>query len=74
MLTLFGRRLFALPRSLDRIVQHIDVEGTSATPVRIPESASVEPDRSRTPDLGHAAVEPGQERSARTSESPPPDP
>jgi uncharacterized membrane protein YdfJ with MMPL/SSD domain len=75
MLTLFGRRLFALPRPLDRVVPHIDVEGTSATPIRIPDSSLVEPDRSPAPaEIGHGAVEREQRRSAGESEHPPSDP
>jgi uncharacterized membrane protein YdfJ with MMPL/SSD domain len=74
MLTLFGRRLFALPRPLDRVVPHIDVEG-SATPIRIPDSPTVESDRSRAPaGTGRAAGEREQERSAGKSDRPPPDP
>lgn len=74
VLTLFGRRLFALPRPLDRVVPHIEVEG-SGTPIRIPESAPVEPDRSRSPaGIGRAAGEREQERSAGKSNRPPPDP
>ena len=74
MLTLFGRRLFALPRPLDRVVPHIDVEG-SATPIRIPDSPTVESDRSRAPaGTGRAAGEREQERSAGKSDRSPPDP
>ena len=74
MLTLFGRRLFALPRPLDRVVPHIDVEG-SATPIRIPDSPTVESDRSRAPaGTGRAAGKREQERSAGSSDRPPPDP
>jgi uncharacterized membrane protein YdfJ with MMPL/SSD domain len=74
MLTLFGRRLFALPRPLDRVVPHIDVEG-SATPIRIPDSPTVDSDRSRAPaGTGRAAGEREQERSAGKSDRPAPDP
>jgi uncharacterized membrane protein YdfJ with MMPL/SSD domain len=75
MLTIFGRRLFALPRPLDRVVPHIDVEGTSATPIRIPESSPVGPDRSPAPaEIGHGTVERERGRSAGESEHPPSDP
>jgi uncharacterized membrane protein YdfJ with MMPL/SSD domain len=71
MLTLFGRRLFALPRPLDRVVPHIDVEGTGATPIRIPDSSSVEPARPRAAaEVGHAPPGPGREGS--TGEAGPP--
>jgi RND superfamily putative drug exporter len=75
MLTLFGRLLFALPRPLDRIVPHIDVEGTgTGTPVRIPDSPSVPSDRSpATAERGVAAG--GHDHGARaTRPESPPDP
>jgi uncharacterized membrane protein YdfJ with MMPL/SSD domain/predicted nucleic acid-binding Zn-ribbon protein len=74
MLTLFGRRLFALPRPLDRVVPHIDVEGTGATPIRIPDSSPVEPERSPAPaEVGHSLSGPESEGStgSRTSSSDP---
>jgi len=76
MLTLFGRRLFALPGPLDRLVPHIDVEGTSGTPVvQIPDSSSVEPNRPPAPaEIGHAVGEREQERPAPNADRPPPDP
>jgi len=76
MLTLFGRRLFALPGPLDRLVPHIDVEGTSGTPVvQIPDSSSVEPNRPPAPaEIGHAVGEREQERPAGNADRPPPDP
>jgi uncharacterized membrane protein YdfJ with MMPL/SSD domain len=75
MLTLFGRRLFELPRPLDRIVPHIDVEGSSTAPIRIPESSSVEPDRSPAPaEIGHPTAERARGVPAQKTESPPPDP
>jgi uncharacterized membrane protein YdfJ with MMPL/SSD domain len=50
LLSLFGRALFAVPRVLDRVLPHLDVEGTRATgaaePVDVPEP-DPEPERGR---------------------------
>jgi uncharacterized membrane protein YdfJ with MMPL/SSD domain len=74
MLTLFGGRLFALPRPLDRVVPHVDVEGSGRL-IRIPDSSPVEPDRSSAPaGTGRPAGKPEHERSSGSSDRPPPDP
>ena len=74
MLTLFGRRLFALPRPLDRVVPHIDVEGTGASPILIPDSSPMERERSpAVAEVGHSPSGPESEGStgSRTSSSDP---